>query len=265
VRLLPVAAAVLALALVSGCSSDDDHHSAGAHGSHGSHGSHDEGLPSEGELAAYFDAVASYDPALLAQAQQIAADGSPAQDYAAYLAEFSASAIAAGQPVEPAEATAVDDGWEACGGTGEADECVTWADLEGEDGELTDFTVAGTALDDSLVDLTDQPPIESPGLYTVQPEHAYRSPQSGTLFVLVAVTAGDVPLAPERGLYIDQDTTLKGIETRAPATVAAGASTPVVLAFPDAGEVSLDGSVTFGLRVGQTEESIGFGLTAPAA
>ena len=253
----PLAAAVLALGLAAGCSSDDGDNGGGDRGADG-------GLPSEARLATYFDAVASYDPDQLAEAEDIAADGSPAQAYAAYLGEFSASAIAAGQPVDPAEAKEVDDGFEACGGTGTADQCVTWSDLEGEDGELTDFTVAGTELDDSLVDLTDQAPIASPGLYTVQPEHAYRSPQSGTLFVLVTITAGDAPLAPQPGLYIDQDTTIKGIETRAPATIDPGAGTPVVLAFPDAQDVSLDGSVTFGLRVGETQESIGFGLAAPA-
>jgi hypothetical protein len=251
VRLLPVAV-VLVLALGAGCSGDDEPEEGS-------------GLPSEQELATYFDAVASYDPDQLAEAEQVSADGSPAQGYAAYLGEFAASAIAAGQPVDAADAEEVDDGYEACGGTGEPDECVTWSDLEGKGGELTDFSVAGTPLDDSLVDLTDQAPIESPGLYTVQPEHAYRSPQSGTLFVLVTITAGDVPLAPEVGLYIDQDKTLKGIPTRAPERIDAGASTPVVLAFPDAEAVSLDGSVTFGLRVGETDESIGFGLTAPAS
>ena len=36
---------------------------------------------------------------------------------------------------------------------------MTWADFEGTAGQLTDFTVNGTRLDDSLLDLTDQPPV----------------------------------------------------------------------------------------------------------
>jgi hypothetical protein len=245
------AAAVLVLALVAGCSSDGD--------------DNDSGLPSDDDLATYFDAVASYDPDQLAEAREIAADGSPAEGYVAYLSDFAASAIAAGQPVAPAEATDVDGGFEACGGAGAADECVTWADLDGEDGKLTDFTVSGVPVDDSLVDLTGQAPIESPGLYTVQPEHAYRSPQSGTLFVIVTITAGDAPLSPEPGIYIEQDQALNGVETRAPRTIEPGASTPVILAFPDAQQAALDGSVTFGLGVGGTPESIGFELTEPTA
>ena len=242
---------VLVLALASGCSGGDEHAS-----------DHTSGLPSSTQLAGYFDAVASYDHDKLAAAAKIAADGSPAQAYAAYLAEYSASAVAAGQPVDPARAKAVDGGYQACGGTGAADECVTWADLEGEDGKLTDFTVAGIRLDDSLVDLTAQPPITSTGLYTVQPDHAYRSPQSGTLFVLVTVTAGDAPVSPEQAIYIEPAVSLKSVATRAPATVPAGSSTPVVLAFPHAEKAALTGSVTLALRVGTSSESVGFDLAA---
>jgi hypothetical protein len=247
------ASAVLVLGLAPGCSSDDDSNDSPA-------------LPSAADLATYFNAVASYDPDRLETAQRIAEGGSPAQEYAAYLGAFATSAIAAGQPVEAAEAEEVEGGFKACGGTGAADECVTWADLEGEDGKLTDFTVSGTTLDDSLVDLTDQAPIESAGLYTVQPAYAYRSPQSGSLFVLVTVTAGDVPLSPRPGIYIEQDQILNGVETRSPATIDACASSPVILAFPDAQDAALDGQVTFDLRIGgQDSESIGFGLTTPAA
>ncbi len=250
-RYLSAVAAVLVIGLVPGCSSDDP--------------KDPPALPSDQDLATYFDAVASYDPDQLDAAQEIAADGSPAQGYAAYLGEFSASAIAADQPVDAADAEKVDDGFKACGGTGPADECVVWSDLEGEGGKLTNFTVAGTEVDDSLVDLTAQPPIAAEGLYAVQPDYAYRSPQSGTLFVLVTVTAADVPLAPRLGIYVEQDQILNGIQTRSPATVDAGASSPVILAFPDAQKAGLDGQVTFDLGIGgQGAESIGFGLTAPA-
>lgn len=241
------------LLVLTGCSSGDDKKAPDP----------SSGLPSRAKLTTYFDAVASYDPDRFAAAEDIAADGSPAQGYAAYLGEYSASAFAAGQPVEGAQATAVEGGYQACGGTGAADKCVVWADLEGKDGKLTDFTVAGIPLDDSLVDLSAQAPIESPGLYTVQPDYAYRSPQSGTLFVLVTVTAGDVALAPRPGIYIEPDVSLNGVKTRAPESVEPGVSTPVVLAFPHAEQAALNGSVTFGLRVGDNPESIGFDLTGP--
>ena len=143
----------------------------------------------------------------------------------------------------------VDGGFEACGGTGPPDQCATWADLEGEDGKLTDFTVNGTKLDDSLVDLTGQAPISSPG--------RLRRPAGLGLPVAaerLALRPGhgdrhDVPLSPRPGSYIEQDQILKGVETRAPATIDAGTSSPVVLAFPDAQDATLDGQVTFDLGV----------------
>ena len=257
------AAAVAVLVLAAGgCSSDDSGGSGGPDGSGGSGGSGGGGpdLPAQAELATYFGAVASYDPDQLSAAADVAQDGSPAAEYLTYLGEYAASAIAGGQPVAPTEPDEVDGGFEACGGAGAPEECVTWADLEGEDGKLTDFTVDDVALDDSLVDLSHQDPVESQGLYSVQPEHAYLSPQSGTLFVLVTVSAGDVSVQPRPGVYIEQDQIIKGVATRAPGAVPAGTSSPVVLAFPDAADATLDGQVTFDLGLGdQGVEPVGFG------
>jgi hypothetical protein len=160
---------------------------------------------------------------------------------------------------------AVDGGFKACVGDS-ADQCATWTDLRGKDGRLTDFDINGIDLGDLLVDLTGQPPIESDGLYTVQPDYAYRQPKSGTLFVLCTVTASDVPLSPRPGTYIEQDVILKGVEAPSPETIDAGTSSPIVLAFADAQDVKLDGQVTFDLELGdQATESIGFGLADPAA
>jgi len=253
-----VVALLLPLGLVSGCGGKD---------------SSDSTSPSRqlsySAVKDYFEAVASYRVDSLASAQVIPADGSLALAYVKYLGDFSASAVAAGQPVKGAVLEQVDPGdvfagLTACGGTGKADECVTWADFEGDkNGKLTDFTVNGTKLDDSLLDLTGQPPIESAGLYSVQPDYAYRSPQSGSLFVLVRITAIDTALAPRPGIYIEEDKILNGVETRAPATIPAGTSSPVILAFPDAQDAKLDGQITFDLGIqGAGVESIGFGLAS---
>ena len=166
----------------------------------------------------------------------------------------------------PAEVEEVEGGFKACGGTGAPDDCAIWSDFEGKDGRLTDFTVNDT----KRRRLPGRPhraaPDRVPGVYEVQPDYAYRASQSGTLFVLVTITAADVPLSPKPGIYIEQDQILNGVATRAPATIDAGSSSPVVLAFPDAQDTQLDGQVTFDLKLGdQASESIGFGLTAPAA
>jgi hypothetical protein len=247
-------ALLLPVGLVAGCSDDDPEPATGP------------GLPSQADLKAYFEAITSADVDELTKVQtDVAADGSPAQAYAAYDAEFSAVAEAVGQAGEPADVEEVDGGFKACVGES-SDQCATWTDLRGKDGRLTDFDINGIDLGDLLVDLTGQAPITSPGLYEVQPDYAYRQPKSGRLFVLCTVTASDVPLSPGRGSYIESDVILKGVEAPSPKTIDAGTSSAVVLAFPDAQDVKLDGQITFDLKLGgQQSEAIGFGLADPAA
>jgi hypothetical protein len=244
---------LLLFGLLTGCGGDDEPEPATG-----------PGLPSQVDLRSYFEAITSSDPDQISKAaSEVAADGSLAQGYATYVSEVAVAAAAAGTPIDPADVDEVDGGFKACAGE---DQCVTWTDLEGKGGKLADFTVNGTGLDDLLVDLTGQPPIESAGLYKVQPEWAYRLPLSGTLNVVVTITASDVPLSAKAGIYIENDKILKGREPAGPSVIKAGASSPVVLPFPKAQDAKLDGQVTFGLRLGddQGSESIGFGLTPPA-
>jgi hypothetical protein len=248
-------AALLGLALLSGCSGEDKPEPASG-----------PGLPSQADLKSYFEAITGSDADELARAQSdIAADGSLAQGYAAYVGEFAAAAAAAGEPGDPADVEEVDGGFKACVGN-TSGQCATWSNLVGKDGKLADFTINGTKLDDLLVDLTNQPPVESAGLYQVQPDWAYLQPKSGMLFVVCTVTATDIPLSPKPGVYIEEDRILKGVEAPSPAAIEAGTSSPVILAFADAQEAKLDGQITFDLQLGDQEtESIGFGLTDPAA
>ena len=248
-------ALLLPLGLVAGCSGDDDPEPASG-----------PGLPSQADLLSYFEAITGADPDGLARAQSdIAAGGSPAQGYAAYVSEFSAAAAAAGQAPDPVDVEEVDGGFKACIGDS-PDQCATWSDLEGKDGRLTDFAINDVGLDDLLVDLTAQQPIESPGLYVVQPRWAYLQPKSGTLNVVLTITADAAALSPKPGIYIEEEQLLEGTKTTSPATIEAGTSSPVVLAFPDAQDVKLDGQITFDLGLqGAGNESIGFGLADPTA
>ena len=247
-------ALLLPLGLVAGCGDDDPEPATGP------------GLPSQADLRSYFEAIVSADPDDLAKVQaEVTADGSLAQAYAAYDGEFAVAAAAVGQTGQPADVEEVDGGFKACVGNS-SDQCATWTDLEGKDGKLTEFDINGIELSDLLVDLTGQPAIESAGLYQVQPDYAYRQPKSGKLFVLCTVTASEVPLSPEPGIYIEGDQTFKGVEAPSPETIDAGTSSPIILAFADAQDANLDGQVTFDLKLGdEATESIGFGLTAPAA
>ncbi len=250
-RLLSVVPVVLALTLVSGCS-DDAKPSA---------------LPSDDDLATYFGAIASYDVDRLAKAEDIAADGSPAQEYARYQQLYAIASTAGGNPLPSAEAEPVEGGFKACQDAGEGEECATWADLQGEDGRLSDFTVNGSDIKDALLSLEDQQPIDVDGLFTVQPTYAYRSPPLQVLFVLVSVTAADLPLEVQsrRAIYVEQDTLLTGADSRGPTAVEPGQTQTVILAFPEAEDAALDGQVTFDVTVGGTQaQSVGFGLADPA-
>ena len=247
-------ALLLPLGLVAGCSDEEPEPATGP------------GLPSQAALTSYFEAIVSGDADELAKVQtDVAADGSLAQAYAAYNADFSVAAASVDQTGEPPDVEEVDGGFKACIGNS-PDQCATWNDLEGKDGRLTDFDINGVELGDLLVDLTAQPPIESAGFYKVQPTYAYRQPKSGGLYVLCTVTASDVPLSPQPGIYIEGAQTFEGVDAPSPETVEAGTSSPIILAFADTQDAKLDGQVTFELKLGdQATESIGFGLTAPAA
>jgi hypothetical protein len=250
-------AVALPLVLVAGCSDDKAKPATGP------------GLPSQAALKSYFEAIVNTDADELAKVQaDVTADGSLAQGYAAYDGEFAVAAAAVGEtdePGEPVDVKEVDGGFKACVGNS-SDQCATWTDLEGKDGKLTDFDINGIELSDLLVDLTGQPPIESAGLYRVQPDYAYRQPKSGKLYVLCTVSASDIPLSPKPGTYIEQDQVLDGVDAPSPDTIEPGKSSPVILAFEDAQDVKLDGQITFDLKLGdEATESIGFGLIAPAA
>lgn len=248
-------AVLVPLALVAGCGGDDEAEPATG-----------PGLPSQAQLKTYFEAITGGDVDALATVQaDVTADGSPAQGYAAYVALATTAATKGGQPADAVDVEEVDGGFRACVGDS-ADQCATWTDLRGQDGRLADFTVNGRALGDLLVDLTAQPPIESAGLYSVQPEWAYRQPTSGRLYVVCTVTASDVAISTRPGTYIEGDTILEGVEAPSPGIIKAGASSPIVLGFEGAEDVALDGQVTFELKLGGAgTESVGFGLADPAA
>jgi hypothetical protein len=241
----------LCLGLLAGCGGDPEQPSG-------------PGLPSQAELRAYFEGISSGDGAKVKQAEEIAEPGSPAQGYAAFVGLAVTAATSAGQDTQSSQKVEdVDQGFEACV---QEDVCVTWTDLKGKDGKLTDFSVGGTPLHDLLVDLTAQQTITSAGLYRVQPEYAYRLQESGVLDVVVTITAADAALSTKSGTYIEGDRILEGKQAAGPGLIRPGTSSPVMFAFPKAQKAKLDGQITFGLKIGGAgADSIGFGLADPAA
>jgi hypothetical protein len=191
---------------------------------------------SDADLEAYFAAVASYDPDLLAAARESTEPGSNADHYAGYLIDFTTAAIEGDRPIASADVEPVDGGFKACGGTGDPTSCVTWADLEVVDGALVDFTIDGESLDDRLV-AGDGSTIPANDLGTVEFLYAYLSPQSGTQFVLARVTAGDEPvgIGGHQATYLSADgTTLQSAGAWGLGQVEPGTEATVVLPFENA-------------------------------
>jgi hypothetical protein len=241
----------LCLGLLAGCSGGGPERPSGA------------GLPAEAQLRTYFEAIASGDPARAKEAEAVAEPGSPAQGYAAFLGLAASAAKAAGQDTQSStKVVDIDGGFEACV---QKNACVDWTELKGKGGRLTDLTVNDVPLHSLLVDLTGQQPISAAGLYAVQPEYAFLLPDSGILNVVVTITASDVALSARPGTYIEGKRVLEGAQTAGQGLIRPGASSPVMLAFPKADKVRLDGQVTFELKIGGAgTDSIGFGLADPA-
>jgi hypothetical protein len=247
-RLLRRALPTLVLAtavLLGGCGSDG--------GSDGSSDAASDPTPelSDAALEAYFEAVASYDPDLLADARESAEPDSNADHYAGYLQAFATAAADGGSPIDPSEVEQVEGGFRACGGTGEPPQCVTWADIETADGALVDFTVDGQSLDDILV-AGDGSVTDGEDVATVEFLYSYKSPQSGTQFVAALVEAGDaaVQIGGDTADYQDPDgSDYPSAGAWGPSSVAAGESATVVLPFENApvgGTASLPLSVDGG-------------------
>ena len=219
------------------------------------------GLPSQADLKSYFEAITGGDlDEMTRVAGDIAAEGSLAQAYASYDAEFAVAAASAGEPDQAADVEEVDGGFKAC--LGDSDQCATWTDLEGKDGKLADFDINGIELGDLMVDLTarrrSSPPVStwssratptaSRRAASSSWSHRDRRRRHGR------AQAGDL----HRG-----GPHLRGGQGPGPVVVNAGKSSPIVLAFEDAKDAELDGQITFDLKIaGAATESIGFGLTA---
>ena len=95
--------------------------------------------PSQAELKAYFEALASGDPGTMAEAVEMAAPGSNAEAYAIYLAAASQADRDGGYSAEPQTVKTVDGGFETCtDGTGD-DTCSVYTNIQHDGEKIADF------------------------------------------------------------------------------------------------------------------------------
>lgn len=192
----------------------------------------DPGLPSRDQLDSYFAAVASYDPERLTAAAKIAEPGSVAETYVLYLRALADAHVDGGTALDGVGVQRRGEEYRACTGKGD-DSCVTWADIEGAGGKLTGFTVNDADIDDLLVTGDDE---TSDGpLADVSMLYAYKSPQSGTLFVLADVTTTDlaVEIGTSTATYdVPGGASTRGLVSGGPVRAGVGADVTALMAFP---------------------------------
>ena len=223
-------ACLMLLLVVSGCADEPD-----ATGGPGDSAAAAE-LPSDQDLEAYFEAVATRDPEKLEKAEALAQPGSIAHTYAGYLLAVARAVTDGGQTPASGELTEVEGGYQGREQLDGGESCVTWADLEGADGKLVDFTIDGESLDNRLVAGGGQR-VESGRLASAELLYAYESVQSGKLFVLAEIASNDEPIAIGSldATYEDPaQGELGALEGLGPSTLGAASSATVAVIFAGA-------------------------------
>lgn len=102
--------------------------------------------PSQAELLAYFEALATSDPGMMTDAVEMAAPGSNAQAYAVYLRGVAQSDRDGGYPTEPQTAKQIEGGFQLCSGVGSSEECSDYTNIQHDGAQIADFYTGGNPL-----------------------------------------------------------------------------------------------------------------------
>lgn len=106
--------------------------------------------PSEADVRAYFEALATYDPAVMTDAVELAAPGSNAQAYAIYLRGIAQSDRDGGYPAQPSTVTRIEDGYQVCEDAGSGEECADYTNIQHDGDQIADFYTGGDPLSGRL-------------------------------------------------------------------------------------------------------------------
>lgn len=107
--------------------------------------------PSQAELQAYFEALASEDPGVMAEAVDMAAPGSNAQAYAIYLSAVAQADRDGGYSTDPSSVKPIEGGFEICSaGISDQDSCNEYTNVQHEGDQIADFDTGGKPLSGRL-------------------------------------------------------------------------------------------------------------------
>lgn len=107
----------------------------------------EEGATSQVQPGAYFEALASNDPVIMAQAVELAVPGSDAEAYAVYLTATAQAEVDSGYTKEPRQVKEIWSGFAMCGDSdGQGESCSEYTHVEYQGDLIENFDAGGSPL-----------------------------------------------------------------------------------------------------------------------
>lgn len=202
-------------------------------------------------LQEFAEAVGSYsDPDAVRAALILTTPGSPAYVYVSHLANTSEAALDGGAPLPDQTTEKIDDSeFKACDDPTDKKTCITFGGFKVDaSGKLVDLTVSQKLISDRLTAGSGEQVTSAGNKFTFLT--AYKSIQSGALFVSVKVEAGAKPISPNTfsATYRSPDGKQREATTAyGPVDIDAKSNAMVTMVFQGVqpgGKVTLDGCIS---------------------
>lgn len=163
----------------------------------------DPDLPSDEDIESFIQALATSTVSDLEAARELVAEDSAAADYLVYYRHLEEAAIDGGFSNDAADQiNDIEDGFEVCATFEGEENCTTFTEFVGDDGQITDFRVQDRDLSDRLA-MGSGEEVSGPGGSSFKLVAAYRNAADTHLFVNFEMRSGkqalDLPIASYRG------------------------------------------------------------------
>lgn len=205
-RLLVTIFAILALVL-TGCGGETSDSKPADGDASAKKVENDEPKLANDDIEKFFKAISSADPDRIEGVKSLAAPDSVAAAYAQQQQDVINAGIDGGVPQDESTLKKVDKGYENCP-SGQPDSCIVWDDFEAARGKLAKFTVDDIDITDRI-SIGDGSTKKAGDLATLEFRSAYKSVQSGHVFVSVLVTSSNEKI--NIGSY---EATYRGVDKR---------------------------------------------------
>lgn len=213
----------------------------------------DADLPSDEDLIAYVEAIASDSASELEQAEDLVLDDSAAADYLTYYLHNVNAQIDQGLPnYETANVAEIDEGFELCW-DGESAECTTYTDFEGSEGKISHFQIQDRDLSERLVRGSGATVEGSDGA-EIEFVAAYRNAADTDLLLAYTIRSGDTGLGGPQITYKNSDGRQSQSEVDIGAIDLEPESYSSYIAVLPAGELGGEATVSYWTEAGDSVE-----------